>query len=137
PAWTDGIADVLGLTREAWATLADDRRTQTVTRKQLDDELDTLEAALQSSPGETPAGIAGRLAALAIHADTVSDIARTLTEERGDDANADVLVWAAAVRASVQSHARDLEQLMPWARLLFRDAALITTAGADGHALLD
>ena len=141
PAWSAGIADALGLTREALAALADDRRTQTVTRKQLDDELDILAAALQSSPVESPAAVAGRLAALAIHADTVADIARTLTEERGDGstggATAEVLTWADAVRSAIAGRERDLQQLIPWARLLFRDAALITTAGADGHAALD
>ncbi|MFI5394795.1 MAG: GH36-type glycosyl hydrolase domain-containing protein [Candidatus Binatia bacterium] len=137
PDWSAGIADALGLTREALGALTDDRRTQTVTRKQLDEALDTLAAPLQGSPAETPAGVAGRVAALAVHADTVTDIARALTEERGDGASADVLTWAEAVRASIQSHERDLQQLMPWARLLFRDTALITTTGTDGHTSPD
>ncbi len=116
--WSVGIADALGLTREALRALADDRRTQTVTRKQLDEALDTLAAALRGSPAETPAGVAGRLAELAVHAETVTDIARALTGERGDGASAEVRACAEAVRASIQSHARDLQQLMPWARLL-------------------
>ena len=40
--WSAGIADAIGLAREALGALADDRRTQTVTRKQLDESLDTL-----------------------------------------------------------------------------------------------
>jgi cyclic beta-1,2-glucan synthetase len=134
PEWSGGIADALGLTREALGALADDRRSQTVTRKQLDD---ALGAALPGSPPETPAGVAGRLTALAVQADTITDIARVLIEERGDGTDSELLAWAEAVRASIQSHERDLQQLMPWARLLSRDAVLITTAGADEHTALD
>jgi cyclic beta-1,2-glucan synthetase len=43
------------------------------------------------------------------------DIARTLTAERGDGEDSDVLVWAQATRATIASHRRDLERLMPWA----------------------
>jgi cyclic beta-1,2-glucan glucanotransferase len=141
-----GIEDALGLTRESLRALADNRRTQTVTRKQLEDALDALfttgltslgsvgvphlraesensgEKSLLSAP-TTSAGVAGRLAELALQADTVTDIARTLTEERGD--GAEVLTWAEAMRASIQSHQRDLEQLMPWAHLVAGDAALV------------
>jgi len=132
PQWLAGIEDALGLTRAGLDALADDRRTQTVTRKQLHEALDALGASLRSAPA-TPADVAGQLAELVLHGDTIVDIAQTLTEERGDGASADVLSWAEAVRASIQSHARDLEQLMPWARLVFRDVALIATPGADEH----
>ena len=48
PEWLAGIADALGLTRESLRALADDRRTQTVTRKQLDEALDALAASLRA-----------------------------------------------------------------------------------------
>jgi cyclic beta-1,2-glucan synthetase len=137
PHWLPGIEDALGLTYEGLRGLADDRRTQTVTRKQLHEALDALAAALRSAPS-TPAGVAGQLAELVLLADTVADIAQILTEELGDaaraDAATDVLTWAEALRASIESHARDLARLMPWARLVFRDAALIGTPEADGHS---
>ncbi len=125
PECLGGIEDAVQLTRESLRALADDRRIQTVTRKQLEESLDALAAALRSAPA-TPAGsaagIAGRLAELARQADVVTDIARTLTEERGNgasaDVGADVLTCAEAVRASIRSHERDLELLMPWARLV-------------------
>ncbi len=129
PAWLAGIEDALRLTRESLVGLADDRRTQTVTRKQLDEALDALAASLRSAP-TTPAGVAGRLAELALHADTITDIARTLAVERGDDASAEVLTWAEAVRASIQSHESDLERLMPWARLVAGAAAPSAVEGA-------
>ena len=40
--WLAGIADALELTRESLRALTDDKRTQTVTRKQLQDELDAV-----------------------------------------------------------------------------------------------
>jgi len=124
PECLGGIEDAVQLTRESLRALADDRRIQTVTRKQLEEALDALAAALRSAPA-TPAGsaagIAGRLAELARQADAVTDMARTLAEERGNgasaDVSADVLTCAEAVCASIQSHERDIEQLMPWARL--------------------
>ena len=72
----------------------------------------------------TPAGLIARLAELALRADTLVDIARTLSAERGDDASAEVLACAEAVNASLQSHQRDFDQLMPWAKLLAAEAAL-------------
>ena len=122
-AWLAGIADTLELTRESLRALADGRRTQTVTRKQLEEALDALAASLTQAPS-TPAGVAGRLAEMGLHAETVTDIARTLTEEWGDAATAEVVIWAEALRACIQSHERDLGRLMPWARLDVGDAEL-------------
>ena len=39
---------------------------------------------------------------------TMADIARTLASERGDDAGAEMLFWAEATRASIESHRRDV-----------------------------
>ncbi|HLQ36931.1 MAG TPA: glucoamylase family protein, partial [Planctomycetota bacterium] len=117
PSWLAGVEDALELTRASLRALADDRRTQIVTRAQLDDAL----AACAVTLGQAPAGpvaTAARLAELALHADTVTDIARVLAAERVDAGSAEVLAWAEALRACVQGHDRDLEQLLPWARLL-------------------
>ena len=74
------------------------------------------------APGSAPADAGGRCRAAWRRSRStptpITDIARTLTAERGDGADAEVLAWAEAVRASIQSHQRDLEQLMPWARLV-------------------
>ena len=134
PEWRAGIEDTLGLTREALGALADDRRTQTVTRKQLNEALDACRRRFDRNR-RLRRGIAGRLAELAIHADTVTDMARTLTEERGDGSAGganEVLTWAEAIRASIQSHERDLEQLMPWANLVAARRRAHLAAGADG-----
>ena len=123
PEWLAGIRDTLALTRESLRALADDRRTQTVTWKQLDEALEALAASLSPAP-ETPAGVAGRLAEIVLHADTVIDIARTLTVERGDGDAAEVLTWAEALGASIRAHERDVELLMPFAPLLADEVAL-------------
>ena len=92
------------------------------TRKHLEDALDALSAAVSASLGSaeepdfrgegghdaekspasapaTPAGLTERLAELALRADTLADIARTFSAERGDEASAEVLACAEAVNA--------------------------------------
>ncbi len=109
-----GIEDGLDLTRESLSRLADDRRTHTVTRKQLEGALDTLSGAVAGLRRRV--GVSG-LQGLMRHADTVVDIARTLSAERGDEDSADVVACAAAVRAAIGSHQRDLDLLMSQASL--------------------
>ncbi|MEO8603574.1 MAG: glucoamylase family protein, partial [bacterium] len=125
--WIAGIEDALQLTRAALDGLGK-RRTQTVTRTQMDEALDGLAAELAPPPA-TLLETADRLAALEQRADTLSDVARTLGAERGDTAHAEMLAWSEAVRTSIGSQARDLEQLMPWARLLSLPAASGSAAG--------
>ena len=57
----------------------------------------------------TAADWVARLGQLAGQADALVDIARTLTAERGDGEDSDVLVWAQATRATIASHRRDLD----------------------------
>ncbi|HVP29069.1 MAG TPA: glucoamylase family protein [Myxococcota bacterium] len=112
-----GIADAVALARESLRALSEDRRTQTVTRRQLEEALDALIAA--STPAaSTPAALAARLAELAPHAETAIDVARTIAEERRDDASVEALAWAEAVRTTIRGHQRDLERLMPWTRAI-------------------
>jgi cyclic beta-1,2-glucan synthetase len=123
PRWRSGIEDAIALTRESLAALAGDLRTHTVTPKQLDEALDAISAVLQSDR-RTPTGLDAQLAELGLHADSVIDIVQTLTSERGDDASAELVAWAGAIRASIDSHRREVELLMPWARLLTPDVAI-------------
>ena len=72
------------LTRESCATLADDRRTHTVTRSIWSDALDALSASLSARPSTTPAGIARQLARADAPRRHGSPISRErLAEERG------------------------------------------------------
>jgi cyclic beta-1,2-glucan glucanotransferase len=113
-----GIADAVLLLRAAVPAIADDRRTQTVTVKQLEEALDALTASLSPIP-ETPRDWFVRLTETEARALTVADIARTLSAERGDNTDTELLVWAESVRAAIASHLRDLDIALPWARLIF------------------
>ena len=131
-SWRAGIQDAVALTRESLPAFAGDLRAHTVTPKQLDEALAAISAVLQVDPG-TPAGLAAQLVELGLHADSVIDIAQTLTTERGDDAGAELLAWAGAIRASIDTHRREVDLLMPWATLLTLDAGVApATKEADG-----
>jgi cyclic beta-1,2-glucan glucanotransferase len=130
-----GIDDALQLTRESLALLPDDRRTQTITRDQLDDALDALAAALRRSP-MPPEDTGARLADVAPHAATMVDIARTLASERGDEAGAEMRFWAEATMASIESHRREIAQTADAHRALRqRLATLEATARAMADAM--
>jgi len=132
--WLGGIDDGLHITRESLRLLADDRRTHTVMRTHLEGALDTLSGSVASLRGRV--GTSG-LQELMVHADTVADIARTLCAERGDTGSADVLACAAALRASIKSHERDLDLLMPQASLaaepVLELTAAVTTRAANRY----
>ena len=118
--WTVGIEDALNLTRESLRLLESDRRTQTVSRQLLEEELETLSVSLREPPA-TPAGIVARLKELASHAGILADIAQTLIEEGGEGPNKewgdDLLIWIAAAQGSIKSLERDAELLKPWSLL--------------------
>jgi cyclic beta-1,2-glucan synthetase len=118
--WTSGMADALLLTRDSLRALTGERRTQTVSRKRLEEELETLFVALRGVP-MTPAGVVRKLEELANHADTLAGCVRTLLEQDGDGLSAEwgteVLLWTEAFRTSIKSHERDVELLKPWVRL--------------------
>ncbi len=131
PQWTNGIRDALALTRESLHAMADDRRTQTVTRKHLEDALAALDVLLENPP-TTPVESTGRLVDLMLRSNTIVDIARTLSDDRGDAASLDMLTWAQAILAATQSHQRDIERLMPWAGS-GRIDILLPEADASSH----
>ncbi len=114
--------------------VSDDRRTRTVTRGHLEEALAALERAIKNPP-VTPAECVGRLSDLATRAATLDDIARTLAEDRGDAACAEMLSWVEAVSAAVQTHQRDIERLMPWAAVGRIDVMLPQTEGAETSGL--
>src|SRR5205814_5017592 len=126
-----GIEDAVLLVREAASVLVDDRRTQTVGLRHLDLACEALVTALRDPP-RTPADWAMGLGRLGSQADALVDIARTLTAERGEGEDSDVLVWAQAARAAIASHRRDLEQTMTWAPPIEPLAAELPPASGAG-----
>ena len=101
----DGIGDAVALTREAAGAIGDDRRSQTLTRRHLDEALDLSSAAPVSATVEAWTAQLGHLAG---RAETLSDVAAALTAERGDRANGDLVIWAEAARHAANSHVRDI-----------------------------
>ena len=102
-----GVADALALAGEAASTVRDDRRSQTLTHRQLQEALELPEAVLAVPPA-TPNDWRLRLAELDNHARTLSDVATALTAERGEDSGAELVAWSDAARRAVASHGRDL-----------------------------
>lgn len=116
-----GIEDAVLLVGAAARATADDRRTQTVMRKHLDEALDALTVALAPLP-VTPGDWLLRLVEIESRADTLVDVARALTAERGDGDDSVLLRWAEAAHRTIASHLGDLDRTLPWARLVFDEA---------------
>ena len=110
-----GIRDALDLLREALSQVSETKRTNTVTRKQLSNAIEALANSLEFVPVNA-AEWAERLVELRKGALTIADIAQAFAQERGDPADSELGAWADAVRACVESHARDAEILIPWMR---------------------
>jgi cyclic beta-1,2-glucan synthetase len=102
-----GIGDTIALTREAAGAIGDDRRSQTLSRRQLEEALEWPTEAGLVDPA-TPEAWSAHLAELAGHARTLSDVATALTSERGEGADGELEAWAEAAGRAVGSHARDL-----------------------------
>ncbi|HTR63577.1 MAG TPA: glucoamylase family protein, partial [Candidatus Binataceae bacterium] len=110
PGWLSGIEDALNLAQEA-AGVLDERRTDTVSRKDLEAALNTLGESLSSSvqPSLPDRGVVdATLTRLAVQAETVGDVARTLAAERGDSALEELLVWVEAIKSTIRSHQNDI-----------------------------
>jgi cyclic beta-1,2-glucan synthetase len=134
PGRFGGLRDAVLLVEEAASVLADDRRTQTVPRRHLAEICAVLTAALHEPPAD-PAEWFGRVRHLTLHADTLVDMSRALTAERGDPVDSDVQVWAEAARATVAGHERDLQTLLPWASALESSADLVALSALRSSAL--
>jgi len=121
-----GLSDAVMLIRDS-APASAGRRTQTVTRRHLDEALNALAPALATGEREgdgtgrglgaralpeTPADWAARLAEVALGLHTVVDVARALAREQKEGADAaawrETLDWAELAQAGVESHLRDL-----------------------------
>jgi cyclic beta-1,2-glucan synthetase len=116
PSLFAGLGDAIYLLRESLAALTDARRTHTVTRKQLSNAIDALAAMLEPVPA-SPRDWARRFVDIRDRARTVLDVAQTLAQELGEPADSELLVWAEAARACIESHARDARILLPMLHL--------------------
>ncbi len=107
-----GIDDAIALTREAAAALSDDRRSESVTRRDLDAALEPFAMSLAAAP-ETPGAWAELLTALATQTRTLVDVARAFMADRAGGEQSELVTWAEAAQRAVSSHARDLDTSGP------------------------
>ncbi|MGA3300803.1 MAG: glucoamylase family protein, partial [Candidatus Acidiferrales bacterium] len=111
-----GVGDAIQLLRESLAAIPDEKRTHTVTRKQLSNAVDALAAMLEPVPA-SPRDWALRFVNLRERAQTVSDMAQTLAQELAEPADSELRVWSEAARACIESHFRDARMLLPMLRM--------------------
>ncbi len=102
-----GIDDTVQLVRLASITAAA-ARPRPPGHQHLEEALDALTTAVQAPPPDSGEWGA-RLSELAARARSVLDLARAVVEADPAGAQADVLIWAEALVANVESHARDIE----------------------------
>ncbi|HEX4641840.1 MAG TPA: glucoamylase family protein [Candidatus Acidoferrales bacterium] len=118
------LKDNILLLRESLAAGADSGQGHTVARKQLANAVEALEVMLDVPPVDGM-GWASLLGEFRSAAQTIDDIAQALAQEQSDPQTAELRVWAAALKSCVESHARDMELVNPWARLQPKRAAEI------------
>jgi cyclic beta-1,2-glucan synthetase len=128
-----GARDATLLAREVLQALPADLRTPSVLWRQLEELLQHIAFALLDLETLGP-DIAAPLQNLASQATTLVDIARTLANDGGDEAHADVLYWSSAIQHCVESWRRDLAQPSGTA-LRERLLALSATAGSMAAAM--
>jgi len=131
PNWAAGIADAVSLARESTQAFSDEQPDQAASRMRFGDTLDMISASLQRI-STTPAGIARQLSELALHADQLAESARALARERSDVGSNELVTWAEAVGATIRSHQRDLDSLMPWAGLIASEGGDVAATTVDG-----
>ena len=112
-----GLADTHRLLMAALEKMTDDRRTHTVTLKELRHKLVTFGELLDKSPTDAEQwGLLWRQ--LKIKADTLLDLVRSYSDERNDEGESELLAWATLLREDILSHTRDIDNLVPWIHFL-------------------
>ena len=103
-----GIADALDLTRREVRNLSADGQFPSVSVRRFEDEVERLTGRLNEA-NDSGGNLAQRLARLSEQAAILTDTAREIAIEDEGPAGADLTFWADAVRASIESHRRDLD----------------------------
>ncbi|OQW69772.1 MAG: phosphorylase [Proteobacteria bacterium ST_bin11] len=108
-----GLADTHRLLLNALTHIDDDRRTLTVTMRELRQKTDMLGDLLASRPADVAAW-SMLWQQLTICANAMQDLATAHAVERGDSQDNEVLAWAGYLCQDIRSHARDVATLIPW-----------------------
>jgi cyclic beta-1,2-glucan synthetase len=127
--WIAGVEDALALARDALPP----GPAQASVRKQLEAAFTVMDGALAAAA--EPAGdLARQLATLALQADGAIELAKKLAGEGSAGTLDDTLIWLRALRESIGSHQRDLDELMPAAAPLAEDVAAARRAAEGPEA---
>jgi cyclic beta-1,2-glucan synthetase len=128
-----GVEDALGLAREAAAALPDGPRAQAALRQELAGALADLARSL-AGDAAAPTAIGGRLTDAALHAATVTDIARALGGDSGDERYGELVFWTAATQRAIDCWDREAALKIGARRILehrLRDIATTAQRLAD------
>ncbi len=124
-----GVGDALALVEQAARRDADEGRSQTLTRRNLDEALADLPALVDGVT--STCAWTQWLAEMAARTRTLADIAAVLTSEWGGDPNNELVVWAEAAASTVESHRKDIAgSPMP---IVGADPALAPETGGDAR----
>ena len=127
--WIAGVDDALALARDALPP----GPAQASIRKRLEASSATIDSSLAAA-AEPAADVGRQLAALAHQADRAIAQAETFAGEGSGGLLDDTLIWLRALRESVRSHQRDLDELMPPAERSAGDGTPARTAAEGPEA---
>ncbi len=97
--------------------ITDERRTHTVTRKQLSNAIDSLAALLDPIPLDAREW-AARFVELREYAQTLEPISLKLwLRNSGEPPDSELRAWGEAVKNAIESNLRDACIVIPWLRL--------------------
>lgn len=122
-----GLADSHQLLATELLKINHEKRTQTVTLKELQLKVDKLGMLLLFLPSSTLDWNRHWLQ-LTLCSESLLDLAHAFAVERGDEEHSEVLAWASLLCADIKSHRQDMENLLPW--LSFSGALLADTGQA-------
>ena len=125
-----GLKDSILLSREALVESDDQRRIHTVARKHISNAVEAIAELLESVPADV-LDWASRFAELRERARTLDDISQAIEQEQGSAQVSELCFWAGATCACVESHARDVEILIPWTRFSSKEIIAMAERPAD------
>jgi len=111
----EGLVDSLEMMREEAMQLnVVRRRTQSVTMKQVYDEIETCLQLLKNQPNETPDSWYTLLESLVARTEIITDITAALAQEHGGGHYDELRFWSEDLQHQTQTFRRDIETFIPW-----------------------
>jgi cyclic beta-1,2-glucan synthetase len=110
-----GLADTVAAIRQELSQLAvTRRRTDAITMKQLNDEIESCARLLAQEPPTTLPDWLALLEPVTDQATVIDDIVAALSQEHGGDEFTELRWWTSSLLHEVRNYRRDLNLLAPW-----------------------